>query len=376
MAERKQIGTRPLQPRTPVTLRSAVRWTLFSLLAWLLIDSALFRPEWYLQYLEPNSTAGRVELALHWLTRRPPSARPEVMVVGDSRVAEGFSSRRAAEAVQNRLRFWNMGIGGTSPRIWYYLIRDADPTRRRFAALVLPLDHFSDEDGDEDLSERFSDLNYVIGRLRITDCPGFARSMDIPKLQLQVLTGCLFKGATLRPDVKDLLVHFSARMKSAGDWRENGAGYIDGYEGKPEDVIGISADWAKHRVIFPAGLNEIQRNTIQSTVMPHQAPQTGALSRYRRQWFGRILDLYRNSPTRIIFIEMPRAPIPRPESGVPARFIDSVKSRSGVRVLPADTFRDLEKPELFADGLHLNHNGRPLFSQRLAAKVSDILGGR
>jgi lysophospholipase L1-like esterase len=36
---------------------------------------------------------------------------------------------------------------------------------------------------------------------------------------------------------------------------------------------------------------------------------------------------------------------------------------------------DLERPELFADGLHLNRDGRPIFSERLAAKTESILNG-
>ena len=52
--------------------------------------------------------------------------------------------------------------------------------------------------------------------------------------------------------------------------------------------------------------------------MPAPAPQTGETTRYRELWLGRILDLYKDSPTQIIFFELPRAPLPRPEDRVPA----------------------------------------------------------
>ena len=35
---------------------------------------------------------------------------------------------------------------------------------------------------------------------------------------------------------------------------------------------------------------------------------------------------------------------------------------------------DLERPEYFADGLHLNRDGRPIFTVRLAQRVDSILG--
>jgi hypothetical protein len=38
-------------------------------------------------------------------------------------------------------------------------------------------------------------------------------------------------------------------------------------------------------------------------------------------------------------------------------------------------FEDLEKPELFADGLHLNRDGRPVFSSRVAGEVDAVLRG-
>jgi hypothetical protein len=365
----------PKQGRPP-KLRDAVLWTAFSVLAYFLIDAALFRSGWYLRFLEPNSTAGQVELRFHSLMSRTAGNRPEVLVVGDSRIAEGFSAPKADAAVGNRLRFENAGISGTTPRSWYYLIRDLDPKGRRYAAVVLPLDDYSDQDAMEDLSGRTEDLNYVIGRLRLTDCVPFARSINDPSLRLQIFTGCVFKGIPLRQDLKDLALHYRSRLTLAKAWRRDGAKWLDGYAGNPENLSGISADWVNRQVNFPPGLSDFQKISTQASVMPPVVPQTDALTHYRKQWFGRILDLYKDSPTRVLFVEIPRAPISRPDKVFPAKFIDSVRSRAGVFVLPPNTFRDLEKPELFADGLHLNRDGQPLFSKRLAIEVSDILGGR
>ena len=357
-------------------LRDAVLWTALSVFAYFLVDAALFRSGWYLRFLEPESTAGQVELRFHSLASRSPGATPEVLVLGDSRIAEGFSAPKADAAVDNRLHFDNAGISGTTPRSWYYLIRDLDPTARRYAAVVLPLNDYSDQDAGEELSSRAADLNYLIGRLRITDCIPFASSMSDPTLRLQTFVGCLFKGIPLRQDLKDFAMHYRSRIQSAKAWRRDGAQWLDGYGGRPENVSGITADWTNRRVIFPSRLSDSQKASIQDSVMTPYIPQTGALTRYRNKWFGRILDHYKGSSTRILFVELPRSPIPRPDRAVPARFLDSVRSRSGVFILPPSTFRDLEKPELFSDGLHLNSDGQPLFSKRLATEVFDILGGR
>jgi lysophospholipase L1-like esterase len=53
--------------------------------------------------------------------------------------------------------------------------------------------------------------------------------------------------------------------------------------------------------------------------------------------------------------------------------VDSVPHTQQITILPADTFVDLERPELFADGLHLNREGRPVFSARVAKQTDAIL---
>ena len=38
--------------------------------------------------------------------------------------------------------------------------------------------------------------------------------------------------------------------------------------------------------------------------------------------------------------------------------------------------RDLEHPEVFADGLHLNEKGRPMFSERLGKTMTELVLGK
>jgi hypothetical protein len=167
--EIQQPPTAPPRDQRPFFKTRALAWTVASLLAFLLMEGAIFRLGWYNQYLEPDSSAGEVEGYLSWLKRYPHNGSPEVLVMGDSRIAEGFSARLAGRNVQQRLRFWNFGIGGTTPRIWYYMLRDADPTRRRFKVIVMALGEYADEDKWDSSEDRVLDLNYLIGRLRSLD---------------------------------------------------------------------------------------------------------------------------------------------------------------------------------------------------------------
>jgi hypothetical protein len=345
--------------------RRAVFWTVATLLAWLAVDALVFRSGWYNRWLEPNSSTGQVEARMAWLRQVPHGAIPEAIVFGDSRVAHALWAPVAAAASGNKLRFWNFGIPGTLPRDWYYMLRDADPDRRRFSAVVLGLDQYSDEDYVDVYADRTIDVSFLAGRLRLGDCGEFASSMLSPRSRAQALAGCLLKGIAQRGDVRDLLSNWTEHLARAKTWREHSLRDVDAFPGVDANLRGLRADWEHHVLTFPPGTDDTGRALIQATVMPHWPAHTGATTRYRGQWLTKIFDLYRGSSTRIILLELPRAPLPKPESATPRGFLNSALPRAGVIALDAATFRDLERPELFADGLHLNRQGRAIFSERL-----------
>lgn len=364
---------RPRQtPRPAASLQSAVIGTLFMLFAYVAAEGFLFHSGWYNKYLEPDSSTGEVEYNQFWLHRMPPPKAPDVLVVGDSRIGEGLSAIDAAAAVGGRVHFTQMGMPGTTPRVWYYALRDMEKDRDRFSAIVIALDYYSDLDG-EDKQDRQGDMNYLAGRLAWRDCWDFAHSFLIPALRRSVLTGCVFRGIVFRQDLMEFLSNIHRRLERTKDWRNNGAGYIAGYGGKPETMTGLSFDAATRTIHFPPGAKDWQINSARATLTPDAAPQTGLNTAYRRRWLGAILDLYKNSKTRIVFMQIPNAPLSLPDSPVPARFLQSVASRPNVTVLPADTFREFQRPELFADGLHLNQYGRKPFSEKLARAIAPLV---
>ena len=299
-------------------------------------------------------------------------------MIGDSRVAEGFSARVAAAAVNRRLHFWNFGMGGTAARVWYYALRDADPTRRRFAAIAIALGNYSDRDAFGDSPDRELDQKYLTMRLGLTDCLDYAMSIDSMAKRAHSLATCLFRGMALRTDVQAFAADPTARIAHVEDQNKNGLGYLSGYTGMTESLEGMSVDWHRRTIQFPEGVSETRQASVRRFVLPEPLPNEGANARYRQEWLGGILDLYRNSPTRLILLQLPRAPMVNPNAVEPresARFVDRAARAPRVTVLPAETFTDLERPGLFADGLHLNRMGRPIFSERLAVKAEELLSG-
>jgi hypothetical protein len=197
-------------------------------------------------------------------------------------------------------------------------------------------------------------------------------SMDSSEFRRTALLGCLLKGVTLRRDVREFLMNGSERLRRVHEAREHGLERLNRYPGKPENLAGLSAE--KDLIRFPPGTTEEQKDSIRANVTPLVAPDEGRTTRYRKLWLGRILDLYGNSPAHIVFLQVPRSPLPVHEGKVAARFLQSVASRPNVAILRAEAFQDFETPEVFADGAHLNREGRRLFSDRLAENVESILG--
>src|SRR5262249_28525087 len=126
---------------------------------------------------------------------------------------------------------------------------------------------------------------------------------------------------------------------------------------------------------FPPRLTAAERDALRARLLQPPAPQTGALAEYRRLWFGRITDRYRGSPTRIVFVRIPRGPITRPAALSDARrgVVRELSAQPGVLLLDERAFDALERPELFFDGLHLNATGRADFSPALARLIVDRL---
>jgi hypothetical protein len=205
--------------------------------------------------------------------------------------------------------------------------------------------------------------------LGLRDCFGFAESMRNLPFGLHALFGCLFRGVVLRNDVQAFLANPPARLRHAADWLANGRAYLAAYGGQTANLSGLSINWRKRTIHFPDRIPQTIRDNVKRFVVREPVRQTGEVARYRRRWLGGILEDYRNSPTRLVFLQLPRAPLVDPAKSQPHNtgFITSAAQTPRVDTLPSETFTDLERPEVFFDGLHLNRDGRAIFSQRLAA---------
>ncbi len=340
------------------------------------LDALLFRTPLYPSILEPGSSAGLFEMTFR-RERQAQALNGDNLIVtlGNSRFA--YLPRLANEwTSKTGYVFRSAGAAGSDPRAWYYMLRDLDPGANRYRAVVFGVDDYDDEDTFEEHDDDIRALHFAIARLRLTDAVDFASSFPTWTHRWEAFRGALFKGFVLQRDIQAFLSNPRKRLE---DVEINDRGFEDwtyNYNEDPRTLAGLQIDWASRKVTFPPGADQIQRDTVNVSLMRSAAPQTGHFANFQRRWYGRMIDLYRGSRTRIVFVRLPRGPVVRPDSLVQKKSatIRDFARLPNVLLCDEHAFDSLERPELFKDAVHLNRDGCARFSAMLAAEVGRVLG--
>jgi hypothetical protein len=368
--ERPLRPPRPERPAVPATVRNIALFLVIAFSGALLADAMVFRTGFYGQYLEPVSSTGTYERILYAEVHRVSSGKKDVLVLGNSRIAEGFSAKIANEYKQDGYWFSNCAVPASSARPFYYFVRDVDPHRDRYSAIAVPIDDYNDVDSIDDPADELSEMWLVINRLRLSDILPYALSFQSWLPRFEALRGSTFKGMVFQRDLQEFIEHSRDRLKSAKDYREHGSDWLYAYGGNSPSLAGLSVDWTTHRATFPQGMPQDRQNGL-CELMFQAPPQHGWMRAYQIRWLGALADLYRTSKTKVIFFQLPRnaAPRPTPLTHWHSTSIDEMRRRSWVSVVDHSVFEPLEKPELFFDYIHLNTAGRQVFSPLLAETV-------
>jgi hypothetical protein len=298
-----------------------------------------------------------------------------VATFGDSRFA--FYPRVCNQLTgETGLVIRSAGVAGSDLRSWYFMLRDLDPHARRYRALVFGLEAYEDEDGFFNPFDDVRALHYVMARLRLGDVLPFARSFESPAIQWQAVRGGVLKGFVFQSDLQAFLSHPLKRIQYVQLCRRGYPQWTYDYVDSSRTMTGLAIDWSTLTATFPSSFDDVQRETVQNALLRKAAPQIGRVAAFRREWFGKILDRYRGSRTKIVFLRLPRGPIPRPDSLMPktSSSIREFAARPGVLLCDEHAFDSLERPELFKDALHLNDEGCKRFSVLLARELARMLG--
>jgi hypothetical protein len=361
--------TFPTEPTTSPRPLHVARNLFLGIAAFVCVDGAIFHSGLYVSILAPSSYAGRVWRLTRAETERAPSGLKEVLVLGDSRIAEGFSSTLANELGSPAgLKFVSLAEPAASANTWYYMIREVDPAARRYAAIIVPYGIGYEPNSADPLR-----ISMTAPLLRYEDCVHFSSGFQRWSGRFRAFIACILRGSAYQDDVVDLLSHPVARMRSIQEADKRHSGFE--YKGRDYDLVGTSYDASTGQVTFAAKLTEAQRLAFRKSLIQPSQSDTEYSLKLQRDWIPRIMNRYSHSPTAIVLTPLPRGPFL--QLGGFSRGHESVLPNSVIQKtsfsLPGQTFDFLEKPEYYFDAFHLNAKGRQKFTETLVSKLLERL---
>jgi hypothetical protein len=362
--------TFPTEPTTSPRPLHVGRNLFLGIAAFTFLDGVIFHSGLYVSILAPNSYAGRIAEITQTEKGRAPSGLKEVLVLGDSRIAEGFSTTLANELGSPAgLKFVSLAEPAASANTWYYMVREGDPSTRRYCAIVIPYGIGYEPNSADPLR-----ISMTAPLLGYSDCFHFASGFQRWSGRFRAFTACILRGSAYQDDVVDLLEHPIARIRSIQQ-KSTRMHSRAVYKGRDYDLVGTSYDATTGQITFAEKLTEAQRLAFRkSLIQPSQSDAEYSL-KLQRDWIPRIMNRYSNSPTAIVLTRVPRGPfveLPGFSKGYDSVLPSSVIQRTPFS-LPGRTFEFLEKPEYYFDAFHLNAKGRQKFTETLVSELLERL---
>jgi hypothetical protein len=358
----------PLEPATSPHPLHIARNLLLGVAIFICVDGVVFHTRLYTSILAPDSYAGRMATITRAEKDRASSGLKEVLVLGDSRMAEGFSSAVADELSSlDGFKFVNLAEPASAVNIWDYMLREVDPTRHRYWAVVVPYGVGFEPNSADPLR-----ISMAAPLLRYGDCFNFASAFQRWSGRFRAFTACILRGSALQSDVVDFLEHPIARIRSI-EQEPKRRQARDVYKGRDNNIAGTFYDPKTGQVTFPPRLTETQRDAVRDSLMKPSQSETQDFLRMQRDGIQRILNRYSASSTEIVLTPVPRGPF----AGLPGASMTfhavfpTVTTQRTVFSLPEQTFDFLETPEYYFDGYHLNSKGRQRFTETL---VTELVG--
>jgi hypothetical protein len=362
--------TFPTEPTTSPCPLHVARNLLLGVAAFVCLDGVVFHTGLYVSILAPDSYAGRLAVITRAENERAPSGLKEVLVLGDSRMAEGFSTTVADELGSAAdLKFVNLAEPASSVNTWYYMLREVDPAARRYSAIIVPYGVGYEPSTADPLR-----ISMAAPLLRYGDCFDFASGFQRWSGRFRAFTACILRGSAYQSDVTDFLEHPIVRMRSIQK-EPNRVHSRAVYKGRDYDLVGTSYDPKTGQVTFSPRLTEAQREAVRKSLVQPSQEEIQYFLKLQRDWIPRILNRYSNSSTAIVLTPVPRGPFGELTGSMAYHSVlPSVITQRTAFSFPEQTFDFLEKPEYYFDGYHLNAKGRQRFTETVVAELVRRLG--
>ena len=333
------------------------------------VDALLYRTGFYYELAEPDSNTGAVVNALLLLEREYRPGARNVLVFGDSRVGEGVSPLAVA-AHAGGLNVVNVAVPGSTPRTWFYLLREILRRGYRPHAVVIGTLYAPPPVGAS--ADWALDPAHAAPLLGLRDARAFERSFDSAAMRERARHAVWFPALAMRQDTLAALRAPLERWHKLRSYRPALLAAIPAYGGNGGHMPALAFD-PQGAVLDWAGADPTQRSKVEALqrefVSTPPAELVGANRAFRAEWFARIAALAAQHDAALLLFPLPRGPYTAllPPAAPPD--LGDATRAPGLRALPAEFSLALERPELFFDELHLNAVGRAQLSAALGREL-------
>lgn len=352
-------------------------WRALALTSMLVIavEMMLSSRSLYGRMLEPKSYANRVTEVLVGgrLFASEHARASRAAVLGDSRMAEGFSAKVANECSPSQVRWFSAAVAGSTPRIWSFLLQRLADDGCKFDWVVVPLQSYAAA-SVEHRANRTLDAQCMVPLSNPWRAVRFGLSFEDSRLRLPMFLKAAVPSIGLREDVLAFLRDPAGRVRRLS---RPGALYrsMDNYRGRDSDLEPV-IDWDGSRHVFAAGMDAGLRKELElARRRVPTAKDVAAETAYLRRWMGSLSSACESMGATLVVLRAPRGPLGKEYALEDAAGVRSLLGLSPkVVVLPAETFAHLEVPSHFFDHVHMNAKGRRAFTDRLARELGTLRG--
>jgi hypothetical protein len=350
------------------------RHILFGILLFFALDAAIFRSGLYARLISFDSMQGFATHVARNLERYRSDPQSDVLVLGDSRVSEGFNAGLATrQQAGSGLVFLQGGIPGSTLRSICFMLERIDPHADRFRAIVIAVRSYRQAPTSEPLDDdRMLDADLLAPLISTPAMIELASYQPLWSQRVRLWSRMLVSAMAYRADFNDLLLHPRKRRQGNAWIARMGVRQGDDYQGQAQTMAGLVVSPDTGALIYPAWLNQSQRDALTQYFRQSWPAAVPAEDAYRLRWIGRILRRYGGSQTHIFLLRVPVSPLPQifHDQDFPlASFVGPARAMPSVTVLPEAMLAGLEQPADFFDGHHLNAAGRVIMTRQLGDAV-------
>jgi hypothetical protein len=353
-----------------------------SVLLFFALDALLFRSGLYGRFGDPGSTPGKVFDMVYFNQVAPMDPARDVYLLGSSKTEWGFGIDDFFDLFPGAPINPIMGASpGSNEEWWYYELLAIDPHHDRFRAIVVPIAGYKVYPWREDKENSYTTAQALAPIISPAAWPSFLQSFTDIGVRLRVLALALFSSHDYVLDVQTLLLHPIWRYRSRIDRAHIGRDWLRDNHGSPSTLTHLIIDSAtKKPISYPKWYDDFKKHeTYQEFVAPtsdEAKAWTARNAAFEAKWVALIVQAYQGSKTQLIFIDIPHEPMSLPAQ-LPIPDAPDVQAMipdaPNVTVIPEDAFSYLERPQYFADVLHLNNVGHQQFTIKLGGRLLTLL---